>query len=167
LILSFKTLRRNKVMLKYLDHKAELSTICTSLFLTKGNKVLYGMRNYKPSEFKGVSVWTTPGGRCEVGESIEANLRREALEETGITDITFVRFLRKVAGAKAGDMVYVYHGTTEQEPELKEPEKFSLWRWWGSLAVPRPFINPPMLKIFHKSIREDRKVERNEERKAA
>jgi len=44
----------------------------------------------------GHRYWTTPGGRVEVGESLLDTLRREVIEETGLT-------------VEPGDLIGIYH----------------------------------------------------------
>lgn len=131
---------------RYLNLKAD-PTACTSLFLYKVGRVLYGRRRYTPE----YAVWTTPGGRCNQGETIEENLRRETYEETGITGVLIRRFLGICPGAKEGDTLYVYEGSTPMEPTRMKPEKFSQWRWFDPRATPRGFINPAALKLFHQN----------------
>ena len=129
------------------EMKADPS-ICTSLFLEKEEKILLGLRHYKLDKFKDVSLWTTPGGRCNKEEKIGENLIRETVEETGINEIQVRKFLGTVPGAKEGDILYVFWGNTDQEPALMEPEKFSQWRWFSLEEVPENFINPAALQLF-------------------
>ena len=65
---------------------------CTSAVIIKNDRILLGLRHYTSDKWKTISVWTTPGGRCNKGESVENNLRREVLEETGITDLKIGKF---------------------------------------------------------------------------
>lgn len=67
--------------------------------------------------------------RCDEGETIEKTIYREIQEETGITKFEIKSFLSEVAGLKKGDKVLVFAATTEQEPTLMEPDKFSEWMW--------------------------------------
>lgn len=103
--------------------------ICPVIAIIKNQKILLGLRNYTPEKWKAISVWTCPGGRCDDGESVAMTLRRETAEETGITDVKIIAYIGNVPGAKEGDEVPLFLGETEQNPKLKEPEKFSEWRW--------------------------------------
>lgn len=136
-------------MLPYLDLRGGPS-ICTSLFLIKNGRLLVGLRHYKAGAMTTTaqSVWTTPGGRCNEGESIGENLLRETKEETGIVDIKLVSFIGVVPGARRGDTLYAYTGSTQAEPELMEPDKFSEWRWADPSRIPGAFINPAALARF-------------------
>ena len=125
----FKEVSNQVVLLQsQLSSIADPST-CPSAFIVKDGKVLKGLRNYTPDKWKEVSVWISPGGRCEPGETIEQAIRREVQEEVGITDLTILYFIGEVPGAKEGDIVPIFFCTTSQEPKLMEPEKFSEWKW--------------------------------------
>lgn len=102
---------------------------CVAAAVIRDGKILLGYRNYTPDKWKQISVWTTPGGRCDPGETIEQTLRRETREETGIIDLNIIEYLGEVPGAKAGDFVPVFVCATKQDAVLMEPEKFSQWRW--------------------------------------
>ncbi|AGO61445.1 NUDIX hydrolase [Ferroplasma acidiphilum] len=49
--------------------------------ITLGNKILLGKRRDEPDRYK----WAIPGGKLELNETIEEGLKREMLEETGLT----------------------------------------------------------------------------------
>lgn len=117
-------------------------------FIFKNDKLLIGLRNYTPDKWKTISVWTAPGGRCDGSETLEITLRREVMEEVGITDLKITQYLGTVPGAKEGDVVYVFKAETNQEPKLMEPEKFSEWEWCPISEIPANFINPESLKLL-------------------
>jgi ADP-ribose pyrophosphatase YjhB (NUDIX family) len=121
--------------------------VCPVIAILRGKKMLVGLRNYTPDKWKTVSVWTIPGGRCDEGESIEATLRREVKEEVGIASLEVKDFLGEVEGAKDGDTVCVFSGTSDEEPKLLEPEKFSEWKW-VELDEIKDFINPKVLGLI-------------------
>lgn len=119
---------------------------CPAAFILKDSKVLVGHRHYTSEKWKTVSVWTVPGGRGDVGETVERTLRREIAEETGITELAILAYVQDIPGAKEGDIVPVFLCETAQEPTLMEPEKFSEWRWVPladfAAGAPGDFINP-------------------------
>ena len=123
-------------------------TICPVVAIVRGNKIVTGMRNYTPDKWKTVSVWTIPGGRCDMEEKLETTVRRETEEEVGITDLKFIDFLGVIPGAKEGDVVYLFAGETMQEPENREPHKFSEWGWRETAEIAANFINPAALKLI-------------------
>ncbi len=102
---------------------------CPIALIMKDGKFLVGYRNYTPDKWKKISVWTIPGGRSDLGETIEETLRREVAEEVNITDLKILDFIGEAPGAKEGDVVLVFYCTTKQDALLMEPEKFSEWRW--------------------------------------
>ncbi|MBI2617922.1 NUDIX hydrolase [Candidatus Kaiserbacteria bacterium] len=114
---------------------------CPVAVVVRDGRVLMGLRHYTPDKWKKISVWTCPGGRCDEGESVEATLRREVEEEAGISDLKITDFISEVPGAKEGDRVLLFLCKTDQEAKLKEPHKFSEWRWFGVEEIPDNFIN--------------------------
>src|SRR4051812_36798407 len=85
---------------------------CPIVVMSKDGKILTGHRHYTKDKWKDISVWTLPGGRCDVGESLEQTLRRETQEEVGITEFEIIDFIGEVPGAKEGDIVSIFFGTT-------------------------------------------------------
>ncbi|MEI6296712.1 MAG: NUDIX hydrolase [bacterium] len=97
--------------------------------MIKNGKVLCGYRNYTKDTYKDISVWTLPGGRSQIGETVEQALRREIMEEVDITEFEIVDFIGELPGMKANTTMLVFHTTTKQETKLMEPHKFSKWQW--------------------------------------
>ncbi|MGV9303527.1 MULTISPECIES: NUDIX hydrolase [unclassified Nonomuraea] len=53
---------------------------CVGAIIVADSEILLVRRGHPPGE----GLWSIPGGRVEAGESDEAALRREVLEETGL-----------------------------------------------------------------------------------
>lgn len=141
-------------MLKNELAKIGNTTTCPSAIIIKDKKILLGLRNYTPDKWKDISVWATPGGRCDLGETIEVALRREVQEEVDITDLVIVDFISQVPGVKEGDIVPIFYCTTKQEPTLMEPEKFSEWKWVSIEEYSKGDLWKEMNPIAHKKISE-------------
>ncbi|OGZ08181.1 MAG: hypothetical protein A2942_02055 [Candidatus Lloydbacteria bacterium RIFCSPLOWO2_01_FULL_50_20] len=136
-----------EVSIPELEHHGDLHT-CSSAVIIREGKILLGLRHYTPDKWKTISVWTTPGGRCEAGESVGDGLRRETSEETGITSLTVRRFLGEVSGMAELDTLWVFLCETTEEPTLMEPEKFSDWKWFPLAELPENFINPSLAQLL-------------------
>jgi len=115
------------------------NTAVVGLF-KRGNSVLVGLRNYTQNEWKNVSVWTFPGGRCDEGESLETTLRRETKEEIDIKKFNIVDYLGDFDGAKDGDKLVLFLAETDEEPKLMEPKKFTGWAWMPMNEIPEEFF---------------------------
>ena len=81
---------------------------CPAAVIIKNKSILLGLRNYTPEKWKAISVWTTHGGRCEAGETIEAALRREVKEEIDVDNLRILDFIGEIPGAKEGDIVPIF-----------------------------------------------------------
>lgn len=128
--------------------------ICPAIAFVRDGALLIGHRHYRSDKWKEISVWTIPGGRSEEGERIEETLRREVAEEVDIAEFRIAGFLGKMAGAKEGDIVYLFRGETEEEPRLMEPEKFSEWKWQPLDAMPEDYINREQISLIKRSLEE-------------
>lgn len=130
------------------------SSHCTSAIIVRNEKILLGLRHYTKDKWKVISVWTTPGGRCDAGESLETTLRRETAEETGITQLDIKQFICEVPGAIPSDRVFAFLCESTEEPILMEPEKFSEWRWFALEDIPENFINAELLRVLARILTE-------------
>ncbi len=77
--------------------KVPLHIVAVTGIVIKDHKFLAGRRSQKEIAFPG--LWSVPGGKVELGKSIELTLRREIREEVGVAvgevfyvgDFSFVR----------------------------------------------------------------------------
>lgn len=110
--------------------------------IIRNGKILLGLRDYE----KAPTVWTAPGGSSDGDENLETIVRRETQEETGIDNLEFVDYIGEV-NADDRDPLHIFHCRTDQNPKLKEPQKFSEWRWFSlsNFADGKPdnYINEP------------------------
>jgi len=129
----------NKLNIEYMYSKfdSDPEQLCIFALIVKDNHILMGLREY----IKGKPVWTYPGGRGEIDETLIATLKREVSEETGINDICPIRVIGQKNGVKSGDKVYFIECSTNQNPILMEPEKFLEWKWFSISEMPINLID--------------------------
>jgi len=115
---------------------------------TKG-LVLLGKR--KGSEGEG--TWGAPGGSVDPRETIEQCARRETFEETGIL---LTKRIEPVGwnetlfeSGKRYVTLYMDSFVDSAEPELREPDKCSEWRWFHPLDLPSPLFEPLSRYVLH------------------
>jgi 8-oxo-dGTP diphosphatase len=117
------------------------------------NKILLIKRNTKP--FKG--YWALPGGRMDLGETIEQTIVREVKEETGL-DVAIMRKIGEYVEKGLKDEVeYEYYPTCflvkpvagelkKQDSEILEIKLFSL----NELPAPLAFEHDQMIRDYLK-----------------
>ena len=127
--------------------------ICTSaVIFDEEGRILLGLRHYKKKwegELIANSLWTTPGGRTDEGESVGACLIREAKEETNLT-ITPIEYWGTMPGARPIDVLHVFRCTHQGVLQNPEHEKFERWGWFPLDALPENFINPTLKEVLQK-----------------
>ena len=117
------------------------------------NKILLIKRNTKP--FTG--YWALPGGRMDLGETIEQTIVREVKEETGL-DVAIMRKIGEYVEKGVKDEVeYEYYPTCflvkpvagelkKQDSEILEIKLFSL----NELPAPLAFEHDQMVRDYLK-----------------
>jgi 8-oxo-dGTP pyrophosphatase MutT (NUDIX family) len=128
------------------------TTDCPLAIIVRDGKLLTGLRHYTADKYKDISVWTLPGGRCDEGETLETTLRRELSEEVGITNFSIEKHLGSMPGAKTGDTVHLFLCKSGQNPILKEPEKFSEWRFATPDEILKDFMHKEVLLFIRETL---------------
>lgn len=85
------------------------TTLC---YIQKDNSILFLYRNKKENDPNG-GKWIGIGGKVENGESADACVKREVLEETGLrlTDYRFLGIIRFISEAWDDEDMYLYTAT--------------------------------------------------------
>lgn len=110
-----------------------------AVIVVRDGKVLLGKR--KGSH--GAGTWAFPGGHLEFGETIEQAIKRELLEETGMTTEEVVLGPYTNDFMPEEDKHYITLFTIAKnslgEPAVKEPHKCEKWEWfaWDKLLKPQ------------------------------
>ncbi|MGV9921567.1 NUDIX domain-containing protein [Streptomyces cellulosae] len=121
-------------------HGAVLNVIGVHLYLERPDgTVLLGLRH--PDSAFAPSTWHVLAGHCEQ-ESAVACLIREAQEEAGVhierQDVELVHVIHHID--KAGDRprmgLFFRARAWSGEPELREPDKCTQWRFWDPATLP-------------------------------
>jgi 8-oxo-dGTP diphosphatase len=121
-----------------------------SAMILRNGKILLGKRNSDPikasSALHGEGTWTMPGGKLEFGESMEDCALREVMEETGIKLKKENLRMISISNDIVSDAHFVTIGflaeNFENEPEVKEPEKITEWKWFEIEKLPNPIFFP-------------------------
>lgn len=129
----------NQLNIKYLLSKFKIAPeqLCVFALIKNDDKILMGLREY----VKDKPVWTYPGGRGKINETLIDTLKREVREEIGVSEIVPVRVVGQKDGVKAGDKVYFVECKIAGESTNMEPEKFKEWKWFPISELPENLID--------------------------
>lgn len=109
------------------------------VIILRDGKILVGKRLSSHGE----GTWEIPGGHLEFGESFEETAIREAMEETGLTDLQAIDIV-SVHNDIAYEKHYVSIGVLVEshlgEPTSPETEHSSDWHWRDPSDLPEPFF---------------------------
>ena len=115
------------------------------------DKILLIKRNTRPF----VGYWALPGGRMDLGETVEQTIVREVREETGLDVIIVKKVGEYIEKGVKDDIEYEYYPTCfivktvsgeikKQESEIQEIKLFSL----DQLPTPLAFVHEEMIKDY-------------------
>lgn len=109
----------------------KLTDIVNGLLLRDGS-VLMARRSPTKRDYAG--MWSFPGGHVEKGETFEAALRRELMEEIGVSPTSHSLVTKLYAGSREAENQVTFHLYTV-ETWVGEPvnlgEEHSELRWIG------------------------------------
>lgn len=120
------------------------------IMLKRGNEVLFGLRHEDPekasSELRGEGTWTFPGGKVDLGETIQTSIIRELEEETGIQISKDSLRIISIRDNIKGDAHFLTAGFLctdfSGEPEVKEPDEIVEWKWFSLDELPENIYFP-------------------------
>ncbi|WP_455355433.1 NUDIX domain-containing protein [Streptomyces sp. SYSU K217416] len=125
-------------------HGTVLNVIGVHLYLERPDgTVLLGLRH--PSSVFAPSMWHVLAGHCEQENAITC-LIREAQEEAGLhierQDVELVHVVHHIdrAGDRPRMGLFFRARTWSGEPELREPDKCTQWRFWDPAALPDDLV---------------------------
>ncbi|GAA2301994.1 hypothetical protein GCM10010149_59130 [Nonomuraea roseoviolacea subsp. roseoviolacea] len=125
-------------------HGTVLNVIGVHLYLERPDgTVLLGLRH--PDSTFAPSTWHALAGHCEQ-ESAIACLIREAREEAGLhierQDVELVHVVHHIdrVGDRPRMGLFFRARTWSGEPELREPDKCTQWRFWDPAALPDDLV---------------------------
>lgn len=112
------------------------------VLVVSDDAVLLGLRRGS----HGAGTWSPPGGHLEYGEDPVACVRREALEEAGISlgACAFVGVTNDIFAAEGKHYVTLFYASTLAggTPTVLEPEKCEAWQFWPWAGLPDNLFLP-------------------------
>jgi len=112
--------------------------VSLAAILIKDKKVLLGRRKGA----LGAGTWGFPGGKLEFREGLNACIRREVLEETGIRvrGVRFAALTNDIFKKERKHYVTLFFICKPKsgKARLMEPEKCEGWEWFTWNTMPRP-----------------------------
>lgn len=117
-------------------------SVGVAALIWKDGKILF----YERAGSHGHGTWSIPGGHLEFGESWEECIRREVMEEVGVT-LKNVRFLAVTNDIFPNDnkhyiSIWMEADLGEGEPRCMEPEKVIRLAWHDLKHLPEPLFQP-------------------------
>jgi 8-oxo-dGTP diphosphatase len=128
----------------------------TAIIPYPDNKILLIKRNTVPF----IGYWALPGGKMDLGETVEQTIIREVKEETGLEIAIVCKVGEYVEKGVKDDVEYEYYPTCflakpvggeikKQESEIKEINFFDL----NQLPTPLAFKHEKMIRDYMKKVK--------------
>jgi len=130
-----------------MENKYALAGVGVMVSNEKG-EVLLGLRHSS----HGAGEWSFPGGKVDLGETIEQTAKRETKEETNleVDDLELVSLTNELRYLKDGKQFVVIGfkaNSYQGELQLANPERFHEWRWFSLDNLPSPLFEGTELMI--------------------
>lgn len=111
-------------------------------------EVLLGLRHGS----HGAGEWCFPGGKVDLGETMEETVKRETKEETNleVADLELISLTNEMRYLKDGKQFVVigFKANSHQgELKLANPERFHKWGWFSLDNLPSPLFEGTELMI--------------------
>ena len=142
----------------------------TQCAVSRAGRYLMIVRGEEVRQAPGVLAF--PGGKVKVGDGpdsvLEAAVRREIREETGVTvapELKYVRSMNFTMGDGTEVVDVLFHGAYQAgEPEIVAPDEVADVRWMTAKEILAHERTPPWLKSDIKFVEADRRRRESNER---
>lgn len=118
----------------------ERPKVGVGIILLQDGKTLLGKRKGAHGE----GQWAHPGGHLEFGETLDACVRRELAEETGVIPLTQKQgpWTNDIMENKHYITLWMFVPEFQGIPQVLEPHKCEGWEWFAWDALPQPLFLP-------------------------
>ncbi len=127
--------------------------VAVTAVITRDNKALILKRSEKEVAFPG--MWTIPGGKVEIGETVSNTILREVEEETSLKVVDTPKYLYDSEFTRPDGLhvVVVAFSCEVSDGEAKHSEDFTDLAWVGMEELDNhdiiPNVKEELKKFFH------------------